>query len=392
MATPVATVDETGIHIPPLSEVLDYLKDQYRGIYGQDTYLENDSQDGQFLGILAQALSDANAVAVAIYNAFSPSTAQGVGLSRVVKINGIARLIPTYSSVDLRLIGQAGTTISNGLASDGDGNRWRLPASVTIPAGGEITVTATAVEIGAVRAPAHTITTIATPTRGWQSVDNPQDATPGAPVESDVALRKRQTISTEIPSQTLFEGVIGAVANITGVTRYAGFENDGYATDDKGIPAKTMALVVEGGDAQTIADRIFAKKGSAGTYGTTAKTVTDPYGIPHTIRFYRPTIVPITASISLKALNGFTTTIQQAIRQQMSDYINALGIWGAMGYVRLTRLYLPANLNGGVGSSSFEITSLTIARDGAMPAAADVPILFNEAPSCTPDSISISVS
>ncbi|MGC8170052.1 baseplate J/gp47 family protein, partial [Salmonella enterica] len=75
-------------------------------------------------------------------------------------------------------------------------NIWNLPASVTIPPSGLITVTATCAAIGAVSAPAGTITTINTPTRGWQSVTNPADAVPGAEVESDAALRSRQKIST----------------------------------------------------------------------------------------------------------------------------------------------------------------------------------------------------
>ncbi|WP_457832781.1 baseplate J/gp47 family protein, partial [Staphylococcus aureus] len=84
--------------------------------------------------------------------------------------------------------------------------------------------------IGAVSAPAGTITTINTPTRGWQSVTNPADAVPGAEVESDAALRSRQKISTAIPSLTVFEGIVGAVAGVSGVTRYRGYENDTNST------------------------------------------------------------------------------------------------------------------------------------------------------------------
>ena len=43
-------IDATGIRAPGYGEVLQYFKDQYRAIYGADTYLEADSQDGQLLG------------------------------------------------------------------------------------------------------------------------------------------------------------------------------------------------------------------------------------------------------------------------------------------------------------------------------------------------------
>ena len=76
----------------------------------------------QFLGIVAAAINDSNAAAVAVYNSFSPATAQGNGLSSVVKINGITRLVASNSTVDLTVVGIAGTTITNGQASDSSGS------------------------------------------------------------------------------------------------------------------------------------------------------------------------------------------------------------------------------------------------------------------------------
>ena len=128
------------------------LQDQYRNIYGADTYLEADSQDGQLLAVFAMAIHDANTAAVQVYNAFSPATASGAALSSNVKINGLARGVATRSSVDLRIVGQGGTTISGGVALDGDRVQWELPASVTIPPAGEITVTALCRKVGAVAA------------------------------------------------------------------------------------------------------------------------------------------------------------------------------------------------------------------------------------------------
>ena len=126
-------IDAAGIRAPSYGEVLQYFKDQYRNIYGADTYLEADSQDGQLLAVFAMAIHDANTAAVQVYNAFSPATASGAALSSNVKINGLARGVATRSSVDLRIVGQGGTTISGGVALDGDRVQWELPASVTIP-------------------------------------------------------------------------------------------------------------------------------------------------------------------------------------------------------------------------------------------------------------------
>src|SRR5690348_1001697 len=135
-------IDATGIHAPPFDTILTYLQGQVQNIFGTDIYITNDSQDGQLLGLFATAIYDTNSMAIATYNSFSPATALGVGLSSVVKINGISRELPTNSTVDVVISGVAGTQIFNGQVGDVNGQSWALPPTVTIPNTGAITVTA----------------------------------------------------------------------------------------------------------------------------------------------------------------------------------------------------------------------------------------------------------
>ncbi|WP_272545653.1 baseplate J/gp47 family protein [Burkholderia cepacia] len=391
ITTLAPTIDENGITAPTYADVLAFLQDQYRSIYGADTYLEPDSQDGQLLGVFAKAISDVNSVAIAIYRSFSPATAQGDALSSNVKINGIARKVASYSSADLVLIGQAGKTITNGAAKDANGVQWMLPATVTIPPSGTITVTATCATIGDVSARAGTINQIATPALGWQSVTNPADAAEGAPVEKDPVLRQRQTVSTALPSLTVLDGIIGAVANVPGVTRYVAYENDTSSTDANGIPSHSISLVVEGGDATAIANAIAAKKTpGAGTFGTTSIVVADIYGRPITISFFRPTGAPIGATVTIKALGGYTTQAGQQIQQAVSDYINGVQIGGGLsGSVEWGDALTAANSVG--GGVTFKLSGLTLTgpRGAGTP---DVALLFNEAASCTPANVTLVVT
>ncbi|KVP40828.1 baseplate J/gp47 family protein [Burkholderia ubonensis] len=391
LTTLAPTIDAIGITAPTYADVFSFLQDQYRAIYGADTYLEHDSQDGQLIGVFAKAISDVNAVAIAIYQSFSPATAQGAALSSNVKINGIARKVASYSSADLVLVGQAGATITNGAAKDGNGVKWLLPATVTIPPSGTITVTATCATIGAVAARAGTINQIATPAFGWQTVTNPADAAAGAPIESDAALRQRQTVSTALPSLTVLDGIIGAVASVAGVTRYAPYENDTSATDANGIPSHSISLVVEGGDATAIANAIASKKTpGAGTYGTTAIVVTDIYGRPITIRFFRPTAAPITPTVTLKALAGYTTQTGQQIQQAVSDYINGVQIGGGLsGSVEWGDALTAANSVG--GGVTFKLSGLTLSGPRGV-GAPDYGLQFNEAASCAPASVTLVVT
>ncbi|CAB3866158.1 MAG: baseplate J/gp47 family protein [Achromobacter ruhlandii] len=384
-------IDATGIRAPSYGEVLQYFKEQYRGIYGADTYLEADSQDGQLLAVFALAIHEANTAAINVYNAFSPATAANAALSSNVKINGLARGVATRSSVDLRIVGQSGVTIVDGVATDADRGRWLLPASVTIPPGGEITVTAQSQALGAVTAAAGSINQIGTPTLGWQSVSNPAAATPGAPVESDAALRVRQAVSVALPSRSVLEGTIGAVASVPGVLRHAAYENDTAAADAHGLPPHSIALVVDGGDAALIAQAIAAKKTpGTGTHGTTTVVVTDIYGIAHRIRFFRPTIVPLAVDVQMRALAGYNTATGQAVQRAVADYINGVAIGGgASASVEWADAISAAN--GVPGNGTFKITGLTL-RGPAGNGVPDVSLAFNEAAAATPDDVKLTVT
>ncbi|TDV39518.1 putative phage protein gp47/JayE [Paraburkholderia caballeronis] len=391
LSTLAPTISASGITAPTYADILASLQQSAQAIYGADVYLEPDSKDGQLLAVFAKAISDSNAVAIAVYQSFSPNSAQGAALSSNVKINGIRREAASYSSADLTIVGQAGAPINNGIAKDANGNQWTLPASVTIPATGQIIVTATCTAIGAIMAPAGTINQIGTPMRGWQSVTNASDASVGAPVESDAALRQRQTHSTANPSLTVLDGIIGAVQNIAGVTRCIAFENDTDETDDNGLPSHTISLVVEGGDAAQIASAICLKKTpGTGTYGTTSQITTDPYGRPLQINFFRPAAATISVAVAIKALPAYTSATGTALQQAVVDYINGIEIGGGdSGNVEWDSCVSAAK--GVSGGNTFRITSLTLSgpRGAGSP---DVALLFNEAALCSLANVQLTVS
>lgn len=385
-------ISATGISAPAFSDVLAYVIAKYQGIYGTDIYLGNDSQDYQFLSAgIATPINDLNAAIIAAYNAYSPATAQGANLSSVVKINGLTRNVPTNSTVDQVIVGVAGTVITNGVTQDTNSNKWNLPASVTIPPSGTITVTATCQTTGAIQAGVGTVNQIATPTLGWQSVTNASAAAAGAPVETDSQLKVRQGTSTALPSRTVLEGTVGAVWAIPGVTRVTPYENDTSTTDANGIPGNKIYLVVEGGDSTAIAQAIAAKKTpGTGTFGTTTITVTDAYGIPHAINFYRPTYDAITCAIALKALSGYTSAIGAAIQNAVAAYVNSVAIGGAPGGTVEWDSALSAAKSVS-GSNTFRITSLTLSGPGGA-GTPDVPLAFNHAGQMLVPSSSVTIT
>lgn len=379
-------IDVTGIRAPTYAEVLEYLGARYRGIFGDDVYLEPDSQDGQFLAVIALAIHDANSAAIAAYLGYSPATAQRAALSSNVKINGIRRQAASYSSVDLLLVGAAGTTITNGMVQDSHQIHWMLPASVTIPPSGQIVVTATCSKIGAIEAPKGTVTKIMTPTLGWQTANNASDASLGAPVESDAVLRARQARSTAIASLTVFEGTVGAVKDVLGVTRCEGYENDTSVTDVNGLPPHSVAIVVEGGDATAIASAIAAKKGpGGGTAGSTAVTVKDRYGRPIVIRFFRPVESHIAVEIKFKPLPGYTSLIGHAVQDAVAAKVNGTPIGGgaAAGVEWDTCIAAAKSVDG---AATFKIVSLALSGPSGA-GTPDVALAFNQSAICVPQNV-----
>lgn len=392
--TPVVQVTANGLVVPAFADCLAWATAKFQGIWGADVYLGNDSPDGQLVALLATAIDDVNSAFVAVFNSFSPAFAQGAGLSSVVKINGIARDVPSFSTVDLLCVGQGGVDISNGIVSDGV-NNWVLPPSTVIdPVAGQITATATCATLGAITAGAGTVDQISTIILGWQSATNLGVAVPGDPVETDSALRQRQSKSTMIPSETIMDGLVGALLALSGVTKVAPYANATNATDANGVPGNTVAMTVTGGDAVQIATVIYEKKGiGPGTYGTTTETVLDSRGLPNVINFFRPTTVVITVQIVINVVGytGYTTLIGQEITAAVAAYINGLNDGGENGFLRLTRLYIPAQLLGPYAApaspgdaATYDIVYILVSRDGLPPGSNDVQLAFNETVTCNP--------
>lgn len=392
MAIPTVSLTAAGISAPSYPEVLAAFQDEYRSIYGSDVNLESDTQDGQWIAIQARAYYNWGQAMIGVYNAFSPTTAQGAGLSSVVKINGLARETATNSSAVVTIAGQAGTIITGGIVGDGLGlnTQWNLSEDVVIPIGGTIDATVICATSGAVTAAAGSLTSILTPIRGWQTVTNADAATVGSPVETDATLRRRQSASTSLPAQTILDGIFGSVSDLAGVTRVAIYENDTDVTDANGLDPHSIAAVVLGGTVSEIATAIADKKApGTGTNGDIIHVVIDDRGVPNTIRYYALDEVPLTLEIDITAQLGYVSTTEDQLKAAVAAYINALSI-GEDSY--LARLYTPANLGGTTVADTFVVTAIRQARDGDPPAAANVVLTFRETATCDVADITVAVT
>lgn len=389
LTTLAPTIDDSGIHAPTYDQILAWLKGKYRSIYGDDVYLENDSLDGQWLGVLALQFSQVNGICIQTYNSFSPKTAGTDALTRNVKINGIKRALPTYSTVDVTLIGSPGTAIKNGSVGDTNNNKWVLPALITIPPSGEITVTAHSEKAGAVFATAGSVTKILTPTRGWSSVSNANTSSMGQDIEYNARLRQRQALSTVNASMSQTEAIRGSLLALDNVTRCKTFENKTNTTDDNGLPPKSVCIVVSGGDGQEIANVMHIKKSmGCAWYGNTSVTIMNSYGDPCEVSFYRPDIKNISFHMQITTIESYSADTADSIAENLASYVNELDIGDK---VLLNKLYGPANLYGAAQSKTYEIENITIQVDG-VDIIGDYTLPFGCVAFCDPNQIAIEVT
>lgn len=366
-------IDSSGIHIPTYTDTRDQIISEAKTIFGQDIYLENDSQDYQYISIIASKIYDAFQLSVLAYNNRSPVSAIGTALDSLVKLNGIKRTSAIYSTCLVVITGTANTVITNGVIADASDTKWSLPSTVTIPLGGTITVTATCQVAGPYNALVGELNKIITPTFGWTSVTNSVSAVVGKAEETDAELRAKQSVSVSIPSLSLLEGTKGAIANVTGVTRYKVYENDTNSTDSNGQPAHSITCVVEGGSDQNIGEAIFNNKSiGCSTNGDVNVDVIDAFGQTTTINFYRPTTEEIDVEINVKALNGYTTDITALIKSNLVAYLNSLEIGEDVTVSSLFGVALTAQPN--LTKPIFTISTVKCALHGGSLATTDLVI------------------
>jgi len=369
-------IDAAGLHIPTYADIRDDLVAQFKQIYGQDIYLDNDSQDYQMISAFALKQYDTMQLLQIIYNNRSPKTAVGTALDGVVKLNGIRRNVGSYSTCVVTLTGDVGTTIVNGVVQDESGVNWQLPALVVLTESPH-SVSVQCTEIGAIEATPGTITKIVTPTKGWISVTNQVPAVLGAPVGTDEQLRLRQSVSVAIPSQNMLDGTIAGIMSVNGVKRYKVYDNDSNVTDESGIPGHTIAAVVEGGLDADVAEQIYLRKGpGGGTYGDVSVDYVNADGLPTTIRFFRPSYASIIVALTLKKNAGYTSALKAKIEARIEEYFESLDIGTDVTTTGILAAVLSVIQN--LSKPPFSVVSLTIGRQGGASGNTDIPISFRE--------------
>lgn len=334
-----------------LNQILSDLNAEVKAIFGENFDVSPQSPDGQINGVVSGSYADLWEIAEESYNAFNPKAATGNALSALVTINGIERQAATATQAVVQLTGIAGAVVPAGsIVATGDGSvQFEIPEDVILNGLGEGEITVEATETGPLPASAGTITVIETPVAGWDTVNNTDPAITGSNEETDPELRSRRERSVASNSQNVVDSIFSAVGDVDGVTNVVVRENDTETTDADGVPPHHVHVVVSGGDDTEIAQQIFTKKPAGiGTFGSESVSVDDDQGIPHNIKFNRPTDVVIYVIVNVTQIGSeYPVDGDELIKQAIVDYANGELIAGRsfdLGEdVIQTELYTPVN-------------------------------------------------
>lgn len=352
----MATIDDTGIIPTTLSEYQTLLRSAFKAAFGESIDVGSKSPQGQFIDNLALSMSQSDDAIVSVAGAVNIFRAFQSQLEGLAALLGIPKNTATSTVVSVDLGGTPGTTIPSGSRARSDaGDFYALDADTQLDGFGIATATMSAIETGPIELLAGELTSVVDVTPGWETVNNPADGATGRNIESDSAYRQRYFTELFRNALSVLESMVSVISEQDNVIEVIGYENDTDApiiVQNITIDPHSIAMVVEGGLDQDIADAIRLKKtGGTGTTGTTV--VPD---LPNTdIKFFRPSFIDIEVTITTTAGPTFPADGVQQLKERTLAYINGgTTIDAGSGFFELdgmkisedlqkTRLFTPIN-------------------------------------------------
>ena len=356
--------------------------------------LEPSAPDGVKLATDSEIWANLDELGQKAHNSKDPSKASGIELDIIATITGTKRGLGTFSTADVELSGVDGTIIAAGalVESKDAGSIWAIDSDTTIL--GVTASVVTAVERGAIQASIGAITKIVNPQSGWQTVTNPDVATPGTGTDTDAELRVKRDKGVGLPGQNQIDSTFAAVANIDGVRRVEIYENDSESPVDlNGLPIHSTAIIVDGGVDSDIAAAIYSKRNPGpiqfGASNPVAVDVTSEVtGNVKQIKFNRPDFVDIVVVYTVKSDGTLPGNIRDQLSEATIKYVDGELLEEGAGFnqtgfriggeVQSGRLYTPANNVVGESGDSY-VTSITVNGGSTVPIGFDQLSRFTDA-------------
>lgn len=363
----------------------------FKKFLGNDIHTEPQTVYGRFARAIAYNNWKQNQKQQQIWKNGYGQFAKGVSLDYLAYNRGLFRNQSQQATATVNITGSSAVLLEGGTTEfmTDDGTYFTLAEDTVLSDDdGDGTFTATASVISEdyssdTNVQAHTITALATPIDGVDTIDNPDPATGGADEETDESLEKRylETNVANIGSTT--DGIYTALDKVNGIKDKYIDANKDEKTNANGTPSHALQIVVYGGADQDIVDAIRkAKASGTETYGKLSGVSYDIAGFPETVYFSRAEEMPIYFSIAVKTNNNWNSD------SGTDDVVNALQTY-------VNNLHMGENVYissvYGVLASVPGIDSFTVQMglDKSKLAGVDIPLGITQAPVVNGDEIEV---
>ena len=296
-------IDANGFKAESFTEILTRLSNGLKNIYGQDINLDQDTPDGQQLGIQANIISDFQDLALYIYNSMDPDLADGANFDKLLKLLARTRLPSSRSTVDIEMVLNKTVSIpASYTIKDLNNQNWIIGTAQTLDAGTHL-VSFYSEDWGNITAEPNTINEQVTILTEVVSINNPESAISGRDEESIVQVRERRNKILEINASSTIGSIIGKILDLNGVIDAVPYENMTKIYDPiRDIQPNSYWIVVKGGDISQISEIIAKDKtGGTGLKGQVETVYIEKFvrkdgsvrEFYHDVKFDRPTEVSI---------------------------------------------------------------------------------------------------
>jgi uncharacterized phage protein gp47/JayE len=230
----------------------------------------------------------------ACYDMMDPDNATNERLTSLASLTGTLRRDAQAALVICDVNLDAGTYLARTLvaskAGDPDARVVNL-YDIAAPGGALTDQVFVAETPGEFEAGTGTITVIAEPVAGWNSVVSTSPASGGTGIETDPTLRTRREAELEASGTETLAAIKAAVSELDNVITVKGLENVSNITDENGVPAHAFEILVWDAsiaDDDEIAQAIWDNHPAGiASYGSESGEATDDEGATHTVYFSR---------------------------------------------------------------------------------------------------------
>ena len=361
------TIDANGFKAESFTEILTRLSNGLKNIYGQDINLDQDTPDGQQLGIQANIISDFQDLALYIYNSMDPDLADGANFDKLLKLLARTRLPSSRSTVDIEMVLNKTVSIpASYTIKDLNNQNWIIGTAQTLDAGTHL-VSFYSEDWGNITAEPNTINEQVTILTEVVSINNPESAISGRDEESIVQVRERRNKILEINASSTIGSIIGKILDLNGVVDAVPYENMTKIYDPvRDIQPNSYWIVVKGGDIAQISEIIAKDKtGGTGLKGKVETVYIEKFvrkdgsvrEFYHDVKFDRPTEVSI--HIKFKVSRKIST--QSIDIEHIKDILANKEFYIAQN-ITVTELYSTIYS----AATNYIATDLEVSKDGVV--------------------------